>query len=137
MLVWGGRSAGASMADGAAYCATVCTAPVPGTVAALRVDGSRLSWAGVASASAYDGLRGGLVSLRASMGSFQTATQACLADDLAATSIDDPEAPAVADGFWYLVRAVSCGGAGSWDGPGGAQQGSRDAEIAASPEACP
>jgi hypothetical protein len=40
-------------------------------------------------------------------------------------------------GFWYLVRAESCGGNASYNSGSPSQIGSRDAEIAASANACP
>jgi hypothetical protein len=116
-------------------------APLPGNSAALtgtRVGGAaRLAWPGFARATGYDVVRGSLSTLRAT-GSFAGATLACLADDAPATTLDDEPLPAAADGFWYLVRGINCGGPGSYDDSAGAgQAGPRDPGIAASPNACP
>ncbi|MCU0225764.1 MAG: cohesin domain-containing protein [Acidobacteria bacterium] len=116
-------------------------APLPGNSAALtgtRVGvAARLAWPAFARATGYDALRGSLSTLRAT-GSFASATLACLADDAPATTLDDAPLPAAADGFWYLVRGVNCGGAGSWDDAAGSgQAGPRGPGIAASPNACP
>jgi len=40
-------------------------------------------------------------------------------------------------GLWHLVRPINCAGAGSFDSGAPSQSGSTDAEIAASPNACP
>ncbi len=70
-------------------------------------------------------------------GDFTTATSDYLANNAAGTSLGDGDPPPVGDGFWYLVRAVNCQVAGTWNSGGTAQQGSRDAEIAASANTCP
>ena len=113
----------------------------PGNSAALAVaragSAARLSWPAFAGATGYDAVRGGLAPLRAS-GSFATATDACLANDAPATTLDDVALPAAADGFWYAVRGVNCGGPGSYDDSAGTgQAGPRDPGIAASPNSCP
>ncbi|OLD62261.1 MAG: hypothetical protein AUI33_13625 [Ignavibacteria bacterium 13_1_40CM_2_61_4] len=77
-----------------------------------------------------------MTELHATVGDFTLATNDCLADNTAAISLDDPAAPGAGDGFWYLVRALSCA-AGTYDSGAPSQVGSRDAEIAASPGACP
>jgi hypothetical protein len=96
-----------------------------------------LSWTAVSLATGYDVVRGGLGILRQSDGDFSQATDTCLADDVASTSLTDAATPAIADGFWYLVRAVSCGGAGTYDEGAASQAMGRDAEIAAASETCP
>ena len=101
------------------------------------MDGELVSWTGVPEAAAYDLVRGSLGMLHGSGGDFMTSTQACLANDQVASSYLDPVAPPVGNGFWYLVRGVSCGGAGTYDSIGGAQIGSRDSEINSSPNRCP
>jgi hypothetical protein len=78
-----------------------------------------------------------LVTLRSTLGNFTTATTNCLGNNVAGTTINDLQSVAVGQGFWYLLRAVSCGGAGSYDSGSPDQVGSRDAEIAASGLACP
>jgi len=50
----------------------------------------------------------------------------------------DPAVPSASEGTWYLVRPVNaCSGNGTWNESSPPQQGSRDAELAASPAACP
>lgn len=106
-------------------------------LAAERVEAAaRLTWPPVLAADAYDAVRGSLA-LLAPAGDYSTATDECLADDLAATQLDDPDLPAPGDGFWYVVRGVNCGGEGSYDTGGAGQTGSRDAGLSASPNACP
>jgi hypothetical protein len=96
-----------------------------------------LSWTAVSAASGYDITRGSLVTLRSSGGNFTTATTNCLSNNLAATTINDLQSPTVGQGFWYVLRAESCGGNASYDSGSPKQIGSRDAEIAASGFACP
>jgi uncharacterized membrane protein len=103
--------------------------PAPGT--------ARLSWSAIAGATGYDVVRGSLAALRSSGGNFSAATNACLEDDLTATTRDDGDTPDPGDGHWYLVRATSCGGAASFDSGAPSQAASRDAGIEASPYACP
>ena len=79
---------------------------------------------------------GDLALLHASMGDFTSSTTGCLGNDFAGLSAVDWGVSPPGGGSWHLVRAVSfCGGNGSYDD--GHQQGSRDAEIAASGRACP
>jgi hypothetical protein len=111
--------------------ALLVSRPAPAGPSAL------LSWSAVPDATAYDVVRGGLSELRSSGGSFGSATQECLADERPETSLEHGPGPAPGAGFWYLVRAVGCGANGSYDDAGPGQTGSRDAEIAASPAACP
>jgi hypothetical protein len=103
--------------------------PAPGT--------ARLAWGAVVGASAYDIVRGSLVTLHTSGGDFALSTGACLQNDLAATTLDDGSPAGAGQGYWYLVRAVNCGGSGSYDSGAPSQVGSRDAEILASGNACP
>jgi glucose/arabinose dehydrogenase/PKD repeat protein len=99
-------------------------------------DAAHLTWGSLACASAYDVTRGSVSSLRSTSGNFGAAAQACVASGLHVTTLDDPQ-PTPAGGSWFLVRAVGCGGAGTYDESGvPSQAGSRDAEIAASPGAC-
>lgn len=137
MIVWGGGAT----AVGGLYCA--CTAPVPeGSVpltAAKLAPGNptvHLSWPAVG-ASGYDLVTGSLVSLHSSSGNFAIATADCLGNNQPAATFDHAPAPPAGGGFWYLVRARSCGGAGSYDSSVPPQVGLRDAEIAASGLACP
>jgi len=119
---------------------TVDNAPVPAgssTLSAGRVgSAARLSWTVLPGASAYD-VVGGSLALLVPSGDFAAATDGCPADDLAATQLDVPGLPVPGNGFWYAVRGVNCGGAGSYDAAGAGQSASRDPGIAASPDACP
>ena len=91
----------------------------------------------MAGAVAYDVVRGGLDSLRATGGNFTTALHRCLVDDSLVTTYTDSAVPAPGNGVFYLIRPVSCGGAGSYDEGVPSQQGSRDAEINAAALTCP
>jgi len=105
---------------------------------AATVDGSEISWTVVPGATGYDTVWGLLSALVATGGSFADATESCLANDGEATSIVDPYLPAEGDAFWYLVRAVGCGGPGTYESssPGGVR-GQRDPGIALSGAGCP
>ena len=96
-----------------------------------------LSWGAVSGAATYDIVRGGLSALKNSNGNFQSATAACVADNAAGTSFTFSGTPNVGDGYWFLVRAGNCGGAGTYDSGAPTQVGSRDAGIIASGNNCP
>jgi uncharacterized membrane protein len=98
-----------------------------------------VSWDAVAAATGYDVFAGDLLELRAEAGDYASlSTAACLGNDLAATSVSTGGGlPAPGGGYFFLVRAVGCAGAGTYDDTGSGQSGSRDAGIQASPEACP
>jgi len=98
---------------------------------------ANMSWSALATAQSYDAVRGSLNTLRSSAGNFTTSTAACLANDIAASPVTDSSVPTTGTGFWYLVRGGNCVGAGTYDESAASQSGSRDAEIAASPNACP
>jgi glucose/arabinose dehydrogenase len=95
-----------------------------------------LSWPAVPAASGYDLVRGDLGTLVASGGNFGIAVGACLMNDGITLGTTDVTGPAVGGGFFYLLRAVNCGG-GTYDSGGLTQKAPRDAMIAASPFACP
>jgi uncharacterized membrane protein len=119
-----------------------CNATAPTGIAAMTVGQpakgiAQVAWSPVAAATGYDLARGSLSALRSSHGDFSAATTDCLESDLTATSRDDADTPGVGDGFWYLVRAVSCGGSATFDSGAPSQVGSRDAEMQASPSTCP
>ena len=141
MIVWGGLNFAAQvdLNTGARYCDAGCSSPTPGGTASISVDSAQslVSWTALTGADTYDLVRGSLTLLNSSGGDYTTATQACLANDLAGTSFTDATVPALGGGFFYLVRGVSCGGAGTYDSGAASQVGSRDAEINASANACP
>jgi hypothetical protein len=99
---------------------------------------ARLSWESVPGATGYDVVRGLLSILAATSGSFADATESCAADNLPAISLEDDELPGAGDAFWYLVRAVGCGGPGTYDSASpGRMAGLRDSGIALSGAGCP
>jgi hypothetical protein len=98
------------------------------------VPASHLQWLTPVPATSYDIVRGNLATLRASGGDFTASTEACLVNDTTSMSFDDP-APGA--GWWYLVRGRNGAVVGSWSDGSASQVGSRDAEIAASGNACP
>lgn len=110
------------------------------TLAVAKVAGNtQLSWGAVSAATAYDLFGGDIQELHGSAGNYAALTQnACLSNDLAATSLSTGSSiPAPGGGRWFLVRAVNCAGAGTYDEGGTGQSGSRDAEIQGSAAACP
>ncbi len=96
-----------------------------------------LSWTALAGATAYDIVQGGLAALRSSNGNFQSATQACIANNTTGTSFPAGGTPSAGDGFWFLVRGENCGGNGTYNSGSPKQVGSRDSGIAASGNDCP
>lgn len=106
------------------------------TVALSGTSGTALSWPAVSGASAYDLLRGDDGTLVTTGGNFSQAVTSCLADNTAGLSATDAAVPQSGAAFFYLLRAVNCGG-GSWEGGDPAQVGVRGPSIAASPLACP
>ena len=94
-----------------------------------------LSWTALSGATSFDVVQGGLSALRSSSGDFQSATQACIADNLTGTSFSTGGTPSAGDGYWFLVRGGNCGGAGTYDD--GSQVASRDTGIIASGNDCP
>jgi hypothetical protein len=106
-------------------------------VLSLRLQGSLLWWSSVGGATGYDVVQGDLLTLNSSAGDFTLATQACVADDQATTSLPSPGTPASGGGAWYVVRYVGPAGNGTYDTTDPSQVGLRDAEIDASAQACP
>jgi hypothetical protein len=94
------------------------------------------SWSATPGTTAYDMVKGSLLTLRGTGGDFTHST--CMQNDNPLTEGWDVPVPAPGDGTWYLVRPVNaCSGNGSFDGPSPPQQGDRDAELAASSLPCP
>jgi hypothetical protein len=110
--------------------------PPPGSIG-VSVSKTAVSWAGVAAAETYDVVRGDVATLRTTGGNFTSATQQCLANDVAGSTISFTANPSVGNAWWILVRGSNCLAKGSYDEVGAGQVGLRDAEIAASPAACP
>lgn len=103
----------------------------------LKLDAAGLQWSPVAACTGYDVVRGDLSDLLATDGDFAAATSTCAANDVVATSLDDADSPPAGEGFFYLVRSMTCHAVGTWDSGSPSQQGSRDAEIAAAPNSQP
>ncbi|MBI3447470.1 MAG: DUF11 domain-containing protein [Acidobacteria bacterium] len=121
--------------DAATESTAVCSGAPAGTPDVSMSPGG-LSWTALAGATGYDVVRGGLPALTQSHGNFTTSTEECLANDLPSTSLAYGAAPALGQGFWFLVRGTSCGGSGTYDA-GGSQAAGRDAGIAGSAFSCP
>ncbi len=97
-----------------------------------------LTWNTQVEAGVYDVVRGDLIALHASGGDFTSSMRQCLENDSPDAQSFAIAHPMAGAGFYYVVRGVGlCGEAGTYDGGVPKQSGSRDAEIAASPSACP
>ena len=68
-----------------------------------------LSWTGLSGATSYDVVQVGVSDLLNSNGSFQSATQVCIANTTD-TSFTTGGTPSAGDGYWFLVRGQNCGG---------------------------
>ena len=108
--------------------------PALALTSGLAVHRSSLSWSPVPTATGYDVVRGTLSNLDQG---FSQSVEQCLADDLAFLSLDEDSDPPTGQGFWFLVRAVSCVGSGSYASGGIGEQGPRDAGIDSALAACP
>ena len=71
------------------------------------------------------------------IGDFTVATVECLADNFPNTQLTYTTDPGPGEAFWFLARAVTAGGNGTYDSTGTMQVGARDAEVNASRNACP
>jgi hypothetical protein len=118
-------------------CGAAAPAGSPGLALGRSGSDAVLAWSLPAGAGRVDVVHGTLSVLRSSGGDFAVATLGCLADDEPGTGLTHVGPPATGDGYWYLVRGVSCGGGGTYDTGSVRQVGSRDAEIAASSSPCP
>jgi hypothetical protein len=118
-----------------------CSSPAPSGTPLLATEKSpgsiALSWTPLAGATRYDVVRGSLAVLRATGGNYTSATEECVSDNLPGTSQTFGGDPGVGDAHWFLVRGVSCGGAGTFDSGGAGQLGDRDQEIADAANDCP
>jgi len=110
----------------------------PPAVVELRFQNrSDLTWPRSSDQRAFDVVRGSLATLRSSAGDFTSSLEACIENESSDSASGDTGVPGSAVNWYYVVRAVGCGLNGSYDEGSPAQQGSRDAEIAASEAACP
>ena len=132
----------AALAGGDTLGPCQCNATAPTGIPVLTVGKpaagmARVQWNAVNAATGYDLVRGSLKLLRKRDGDFSQATTDCLENDLTATSRDDAETPSAGEGFWYLVRAANCAGSATFDSGALSQFEPRDAQLQASPSACP
>ena len=111
--------------------------PAPTLAAGLTVTRTDLSWPSVAGATGYDVVRGSIDTLRSTAGDYAAATEACVADGHAGTTLPYPDTPGTGEAHWLLVRATNCGGEGTYDSGAPEQAGVRDAEIEAAGPSCP
>jgi len=103
----------------------------------MTVGEDRLQWTPIPDATGYDVVRGDLGTLLGTRGDFTAATEKCLADDYAPTVLPYTDVPPRGRASWFLVRGVTPSQVGTFDLDGAGQVGLRDAEIEASPFACP
>ena len=97
-----------------------------------------ISWSTPVGATGFDTIVGFLDALRASGGSFAASVAECVRDDTPDAAVTLPLShQGISSQLYYLVRAVNCGGAATWDDLSASQAASRDAGVAASPSACP
>jgi len=106
-------------------------------IVGLRVDRTSLRWTARHGAVGYDVIRGDLTTLLLGSGDYASAVDACLGNDLAATSLDHPDAPAIGEGHWYLVRGVTPVQEMTYSFPVLCVVDERDDRIRLSPHACP
>jgi hypothetical protein len=111
--------------------------PPAGVTADLVVTPAELSWTSVPGATGYGVVTGDLGILLATGGDFSQAVADCLAPFTPGPPVPHAVDPPADGAAWFLVRAVNCAGAGSFDGGGAGQAAPRDASIASSPESCP
>jgi hypothetical protein len=102
----------------------------------LSVEPADLTWTGLHGATAYDVVRGDLATLRSSGGDFVSATEECLTENDAETSLAYSGVPGPGEGFWILVRGIDGKGNMTYDSLYPAQTEARDDEINAAAGAC-
>ena len=103
----------------------------------LTVGRSTLSWDAAPAVSGHDVVHGSLSTLRSFGGDFSVAVHACDAENASANSIPCAAEPSPGEGYWFLLRDVEAGIAGSYDSGSESQVAPEDASIAGSPSACP
>lgn len=109
---------------------------VPTLTLSKPAEGPTLHWTTLPHAVSYDVVRGRLLVLQSTGGDFGEATIYCLAEDTTATSIADPAAPPPGRVRFYLVRANTGSGSGTYDSGGETQHADRDAGIADAVNVC-
>jgi len=103
----------------------------------LEVARSTVSWETRPAVSGHDVVHGSLSALREFDGDFSVAVHACDASLVSADGIAFADDPPPGEGYWFLLRDVESGIAGSYDSGSDSQATSEDASIARSPSACP
>jgi len=106
-------------------------------ILALSMQTNLIFWDPIRAASAYDVVIGDLRALSQSGGDFTRAVLGCPANDTPNFNVEMPAIPRPGEGYFFAARPVYAGANGTYDSGGAAQVGSRDAEIDASPNACP
>jgi hypothetical protein len=129
---------------------TLVTVPCPSTGNARAPFGQAVGFASKTqfswpAAESVDVIRGDLGALRSSAGQFNGTVEACLANDMSVSSVNDAIAPGAGAGKYYLVRPAGpsayCNATPTWrtgvaaENPGAG--GDRDADMALDPDACP
>jgi len=112
-------------------------APARPACLTTRVDRSDVAWDLFSDAPGYDVVFGSLTDLRQSGGDFTAATRGCLASAVATSPVADSDDPPVGEAFWYLIRAMGGVAGSTYDSGDPGQGGTCDAQIDASPNACP
>jgi len=102
----------------------------------LSVVMDQLSWTSLPGMAGYDVVRGDLRTLATSGGDFTAATNACLGENVAGTTLPNTPEPSPGEGHWFLVRGVSLSGPMTYQSLAGDQIGLRDAEINAAAASC-
>jgi hypothetical protein len=110
---------------------------VPIVIRGLQISADRtsLQWP-ICGLTTYDIVKGDLGVLRATR-SFTSSLLNCLENDSVDGMTSDAETPGLGGGFYYLARGNFGCGQATYDSENQSQLGARDAEISASPEACP
>lgn len=106
-------------------------------VRSINIDASSIWWSPSPTADAHDVVRGSLTVLRDTGGDLGRAVHACVANDVAAESVLLAEDPPPGEAWFFLLRDVEAGVAGSYDSGSPGQTSFPDDAIDGSPAACP
>ena len=112
-------------------------APARPVKMSMQVDPSDVFWDLFPDSPGYDVVFGNLNVLHQTGGDFTAATTGCLASAAASSPVGGSADPPVGEVFWYLVRADGGVAGMTYDSGDPGQGGSCDAQINASPNACP
>ena len=123
------------------YIVVIPRAPDVITGLDIGTDKWQISWDPDPEDCSYDVVKGDLLLLRSSGGDFGlSASQpamGCLEEDVTAPQTTDFDDPGLGEGFYYLVRGVSCAAeAGTYDTSGPSQIRSRDPQLQGATSAC-